>query len=569
MMGVVLLVISSFILKHGFYLSNETRILLHQLGLLIVGVFIGEFLLKLLLSQKKKIYLKENRIAFFLIIFFSFSIFLLKNPTSPSGFIYSLDRIGILAWPGNSIIIFEIYVLTCLLLRIPQLNKAITVLKIKPPWIVILTFVSIIAVGTLLLLLPRATAPGKETMFMDALFTATSATCVTGLVVLDTGSHFSLLGQLIILSLIQVGGLGLMTFTSFFVLTLGKEFGVKDRTVLRDILNYRSIGRIGSLVVSILIITFTIEIVGAIFLYIQFLPYNGGGLSSAYSAIFHSISAFCNAGFSLYSDSFIKYRNDLGINLTMSSLIILGGLGFIVIVNLLHWAYGYFRHKKEPLSLQSKLVLVVSSLLIIGGTALIFLAEKNGVLSGFSWKEKLLTAYFQSVTARTAGFNTLNIGSVGIFSAFLFIIFMFIGASPGSTGGGIKTSTFATLFLTIRSMTQGKNRVEVFHRTIPPLVVYQALCVAILALGWIASSTLVLSLTESAPFIDIFFEELSAFGTVGLSRGLTSQLTTAGRVVIMLSVLVGRIGPLTLALAMGRGKMKELYQYPEERIMVG
>jgi len=231
--------------------------------------------------------------------------------------------------------------------------------------------------------------------------------------------------------------------------------------------------------------------------------------------------------------------------------------------------YGYFKHKKESLSLQSKLVLMVSSLLIIGGTALIFLGEKNGVLSAFSWQEKLLTAYFQSVTARTAGFNTLNIGSVGIFSAFLLIIFMFIGASPGSTGGGIKTSTFATLFLTIRSMTQGKNRVEVFHRTIPPLVVYQALCVAILALGWIASSTLVLSLTESAPFIDIFFEELSAFGTVGLSRGLTSQLTTAGRVVIMLSALVGRIGPLTLALAMGRGKMKELYQYPEERIMVG
>lgn len=253
--------------------------------------------------KKKRTYLNENRIAFLLLIFFLLFIFLLKNPIGPSGLIYSLDRIGMLAWPGNSIIIFQIYALACLLLRIPQLNKAITVLKIKPPWIVILTFVSIITVGTLLLLLPRATVPGKETTFMDALFTATSATCVTGLVVLDTGSHFSLLGQLIILSLIQVGGLGLMTFTSFFVLTLGKEFGVKDRTLLRDILDYRSIGRIGSLIMSILVITFTIEIVGAILLYFQFLPYNGGGLSSAYSAIFHSISAFCNAGFSLYSDS--------------------------------------------------------------------------------------------------------------------------------------------------------------------------------------------------------------------------------------------------------------------------
>jgi len=253
----------------------------------------------------------------------------------------------------------------------------------------------------------------------------------------------------------------------------------------------------------------------------------------------------------------------------MSSLIILGGLGFIVIVNLLRLIYGYFKGKKESLSLQSKLVLLVSFLLIIGGTGLIFLGEKEGALRALSWKEKLLTPFFQSVTARTAGFNTLNISSLGIFSAFLLIIFMFIGASPGSTGGGIKTSTFATLFLTVRSMTQGKNRVEVFHRTIPPLVVYQALCVVILALGWIAFSTLFLAITQNAPFIDIAFEELSAFGTVGLSRGLTPHLTTAGRVVIILSVVVGRIGPLTLALAMGGGRMRELYKYPEERIMVG
>jgi len=566
---VVLLAISSFILEYGFYLSNETKRLLHQLDLLIVGIFIGEFLIKLGLSREKKIYLRNNRITFLFIVSFFSLIFFLKNPSYPSGFIYSLEKIGIFSWSGNSYMISQVYILAFLFLRVPRFNKAITTLRIKPPWVVILTFVSIITLGTLLLLLPRATIPGKETTFMDALFTATSATCVTGLIVIDTGSHFSLLGQLVILSLVQVGGLGLMTFTSFFALSLGKEFGVKDRALLRDILNYRNIGRIGSLVVSILVITFTIEILGAFFLYIQFLPHYGRNLSSVYSAIFHSISAFCNAGFSLYSNSFVRYQNDLGINFIMSSLIILGGLGFIVIIDLLRWGHGYFRGKKESLSLQSKLVLLVSFLLIIGGTGLIFLGEKEGVLRALSWKGKLLTAYFQSVTARTAGFNTLNVNSLSFFSAFLLVVFMFIGASPGSTGGGIKTSTFATLFITIKSMIQGKSKVEVFHRTIPSLVVYQALCVAVLALGWIAFSTLFLTLTESASFIDILFEELSAFGTVGLSRGLTSHLTIAGRVVIILSMLVGRIGPLTLALAMRGRRIRELYEYPEERIMIG
>jgi len=569
MIGVALLAIFSFVLEYGFYLSNETKSLLCQLNLLIAGVFVIEFFFKLVLSREKKIYLKSNRVVFLLVISLFFFIFFLKNPSVSSGFIYPLEKIGVFSWSGNSHIIFQIYIFISLLLKIPQLNKVITTLRIKPPWVVILTFVSIITLGTLLLLLPRATTPGRETTFMDALFTATSATCVTGLIVVDTGSHFSLLGQLVILSLIQVGGLGLMTFTSFFALSLGKELGVKDRALLRDILNYRNIGRIGSLIVSILVITFTIEILGAFFLYIQFLPHYGKNLSSAYSAIFHSISAFCNAGFSLYSDSFIRYKNDLGINFIMSSLIILGGLGFIVIVDLLRWGYGYFRGKKEPLSLQSKLVLLVSSLLIVGGIGLIFLGERGGILRTLPWKGKLLTAYFQSVTARTAGFNTLNISDLSIFSAFLLIIFMFIGASPGSTGGGIKTSTFATLFFTIRSMTQGKSKVEVFHRTIPSLVVYQALCVVILALGWIAFSTLFLALTENAPFVDILFEELSAFGTVGLSRGLTSHLTIAGRIIIILSMLVGRIGPLTLALAMRGRRIRELYEYPEERIMIG
>ncbi|NQS90187.1 hypothetical protein HQ584_10405 [Patescibacteria group bacterium] len=360
-----------------------------------------------------------------------------------------------------------------------------------------------------------------------------------------------------------------MTFTSFFALVMGRGFGVRDRVILRDIFSYGDMGKLGSLILSILTVTFVFEAVGSILLYLQFLPHTKNTLAAAYSAIFHSVSAFCNAGFSLYSDSFTQYQSSLGINLTMSGLIIAGGLGFIVVVNLLRIVYSRLKGKREVLSLQSKLVLLVSGVLILLGTSLLYLAEMHEVARDLSLKDRILGAYFQAVTARTAGFNTLNIARLTIPSSFLLIMLMFIGASPGSTGGGIKTSTFAILIFTIKSLVKGKERVETFKRTIPKMVVYQALCVVILALGWIGISTLLLSFMEKAPFLDILFEDLSAFGTVGLSRGLTRHLSTAGRVIIILTMLVGRTGPLTLALAIGGKKAGELYEYPEEKIVIG
>lgn len=544
----------------------KTEAFLHRLDLFIVGIFLAEFFFKLALAKKKRAYLIANKVDGVVIgVFFVLILFINKLFTAPE-LAQFLGRIGIVSPEEAYIVISQGYILVALLLKLPQLNKALLILKLNPSLVVILAFLTIIGIGTMLLLLPRSTASGKETTFLDALFTATSATCVTGLIVVDTGTHFSLLGQLTILSLVQIGGLGLMTFTSFFALVLGKGFGLKDRGLLQDILNYRRLGRIGSLLLSILIITFIIEAAGALLLYSQFLPRYGAGVSGLYFAIFHSVSAFCNAGFSLFSDSFMSYRGNLGVNLIMSSLIILGGLGFMVITNLLHWVYARLKGEKRSLSLQSKLVLLVSGILIATGLSLILL---GGTMENLSFKEKVLGAYFQSVTARTAGFNTLNISGLSVSSAFLLIVLMFIGASPGSTGGGVKTSTFATLIFTIKSMAQGKNRVEVFRRTIPRLIVYQALCVVILALGWIAISTFILALTENASFINILFEDLSAFGTVGLSRGLTPNLTPVGRVVIILTMLVGRIGPLTLALAIGGRRISELYEYPEERIMIG
>ena len=411
------------------------------MDLFIVGIFLGEFFFKLALAKDKRAYLIANKVDGVVIALFFILILSIKKLFGLPGLAQFSGRIGIVSPAEAYIVISQGYILAALLLKVPQLNKALLILKLNPSLVVILTFLTIIAMGTLLLLLPRSTASGKETTFLDALFTATSATCVTGLIVVDTGTHFSLPGQLIILSLVQIGGLGLMTFTSFFALVLGKGFGLKDRGLLQDILNYRRLGRIGSLLLSILTITFIIEAAGALLLYSQFLPRYGAGVSGAYFAIFHSVSAFCNAGFSLFSDSFMSYRANLGINLIMTSLIILGGLGFMVITNLLHWVYSRLKEKKGSLSLHSKLVLLISGILIATGMGLILL---GGTTENLPLKEKLLGAYFQSVSARTAGFNTLNISGLSISSAFLLIILMFIGASPGSTGGGVKTSTFAT-----------------------------------------------------------------------------------------------------------------------------
>jgi len=525
-LGASLLALFCLLFEYGFYLQADVKVFLHQLNVLVAVIFISELCLRLISDRDRRAFLKANRVDCAVTLAFLLSLLAFK--------IFSLLPSSIIFFRTSSFSLTKAYVISCqayiafsLLFRTIHLNKAVVRLKLRPPWIVFLTFITIIAIGTFLLLLPKATAVGKKTFFLDALFTATSATCVTGLIVVDTGSHFSQVGQLIILSLIQIGGLGLMTFTSFFAIAMGRELGIKDRVLLQDILKFESPGRIGRLILSIFLITFVTEIIGAILLYTQFLPETKNALFCTYTAIFHSVSAFCNAGFSLYPDSFMRYRANLAVNLIMASLIILGGLGFRVLANLSHWN-PFSRRKTASLSLQTKLVLITTFSLIGLGALSLLIGETNGVLKDLSLKEKFLGVFFQSITSRTAGFNTLTISSLTNSSAFLLIIFMFIGASPGSTGGGIKTSTFATLLIAVNSMVHGKARVEAFKRTIPGIVIYQALCVVILSLVWIFICTLILSFTENALFIDIFIEELSAFGTLGLSRGLTSHLRSMG-----------------------------------------
>ena len=451
--------------------------------------------------------------------------------------------------------------------------------KLNPPQVVAISFLVAIIIGTILLSLPLSTRGPERIGLVDAIFTATSATCVTGLIVKDTPTFFSHFGQWVILILFQAGGLGIMTLSMLFAILLGRKLTIKENVTIQSALDHHKIEGLSSLIKYILSFTLGLEFLGALLL---FLKWNRGygvpAAEAAWNSLFHSISAFCNAGFSLFSNSFMDYQGDLYITLVISIMIILGGIGFVVLLDIKNLKF-WKRNKGftvNRFTLQSKIVLILSAALILIGTLAFLALENNGILQGLSWKNKILASYFQSVTSRTAGFNTVNIGGLGVVSQLGLIFLMFIGASPGSTGGGIKTATFGILVITVWSMLKNRDRVSVFKRTIPRHVVRKALVVFFMALAWILIFTIALSLTEGRnmdnlanPFLSFLFEVTSAFGTVGLSTGMTPHLSALGKILIILTMYAGRIGPLTLALAIAIREEKIGYKYPEEKIMVG
>ena len=448
------------------------------------------------------------------------------------------------------------------------MNRKIALLKFHPAQTLILSFFVVIVIGTLLLLLPKAVKPGHVISPLNALFTATSATCVTGLIVVDTGGYFSHLGQLIILSLIQIGGLGIMTLSSFLALMFGRGLGIKERVLMLEMMNVDHLGMIKKTLKGVVIITFTMEIIGAVFLFF-FMHQPGRQLSkTVYQSIFHSVSAFCNAGFSLFSDSLIGWQNNLGVVITIALLIITGGLGFVVLMELGGAKMLYKREKtmKTRWSVHTRLVVSISAFLILGGMLFMFFVEP----AHGQYFSHLVQAFFTSVTARTAGFNTVDIASLSLPVTLLIILLMFIGASPGSTGGGIKTTTLGVLFASLISIVRGRNRIELYHKSISFTILNRALVIFAFSVSVIAIATILLSITESAPLTDILFEEVSAFATVGLSRGLTPALSMWGKIIIIVSMFIGRLGPLTVALAVTAPKKRLKVEYPEiKNIMVG
>jgi trk system potassium uptake protein TrkH len=439
-----------------------------------------------------------------------------------------------------------------------------------------------------MLRLPKS-ASNEPLSFVDALFTATSATCVTGLIVKNTGKDFSLMGQLVILTLIQLGGLGIVIFGAVFALLLGQALSLRESAAMQDLLSAQTLVQIATIIGFIFAGTICIEAIGAVSMFRMWtiVPGRVSNISEQwFFSIFHSISAFCNAGFCLASDSLIGYNKSWEVYGIVCPLIILGGLGFGVLYNLFSVAFDRIRRfiKKlcnpqktismqipQRIQLQTKIVLTVSLVLILAGAAAIRLFEN---VTGGAGQENnsIAAAFFQSITARTAGFNTINISSMSVSSKFILIILMFIGGSPGSTAGGIKTVTFAVVVMAAYATLRKRNEVELFKRSVRMVIVGRAITITLLFLVMLFGVSLALSITEKSggfTMSDIIFETGSALGTVGLSTGITPSLTTAGKLLIIATMLIGRLGPLTLLASLAFNLKPARYSYPEEAIVVG
>ncbi len=438
----------------------------------------------------------------------------------------------------------------------------------------ILGFILLIGVGTALLMLPAA-AKTASLGFVDALFTATSAGCVTGLVVVDTGTRFSLFGQIVILTLIQAGGLGIMTLSTLFLFIAGRKPGMMERQVIQDTFTHQGTVPPSTIVREVIIFACVIEAVGASVLFVRFLM-DAKPAEAFYLAVFHAVSAFCNAGFSPFSDSLSAYRSDWILNLTVCFLIITGGIGFFVLSELKR-NFRFSRRTWSRLSLHTKLAILSTLVLLFTGTVFILFMEWPNALAELPVPDRFLAAFFQSVTTRTAGFNTLPISQLANETLFLFIVLMFIGACPGSCAGGVKTTTFSTLMLMGFSRLRGHDRPRIFYRTISSGSLARAINVVMISMVVIVAATMLLLMTElrylshlesRGKFLELFFEVVSAFGTVGLSAGNTAGLSMPGKLIITAVMFIGRLGPLVIGVAISRQRSSR-FHYAEENIMVG
>ena len=442
-------------------------------------------------------------------------------------------------------------------------------LKLAPAQVVLLSFSGWILLGSLILILPISAVQGKSISYVDALFMATSATCVTGLSSISLPDQFTIFGQMVILILVQVGGLGIMTLSSSLAVIMGKNLQMREQVIMQDVLDTSGSQELLSLIVNIIRYTFIIEFTGAMILTIGFYQEGFEIGQALYFGFYHSIMAFCNAGFALFNNNLEDFKFQPVISMTIAFLIILGGVGFSVMKDVLET----FKSKRsfKTLSVHTKIVLFVNTLLLAFGTIYLFFGEFLHAFEAMSMWERLQVSFFQSVTPRTAGFNTINLNSLHPHSIYMLILLMFIGASPGSTGGGVKVTTFAILLQSITATLKGRFEVEIFERKIPATTVVKSIAIFIISLIVVSIGVLIMMRLEpDKSFLALFFEVTSSFGTVGLSLGITPFLTVLGKCTLMIMMFVGRVGPLTLVLAVGsRSVVPNEVEYPEAKILIG
>ncbi len=541
-------------IEYGYNLpfSATFKNFIFLIDISILAIYLAHFTIRYFSAASKIEFFQKSSLDFILIFAILFAPM-------------NLETTAILIVCRNFISYFYI------IFKTPLIKRFLAILYTNPAQLTLFSFFIIIIIGTFLLTFPAATAHQTGAPLTTALFTATSATCVTGLVVVDTGSYFSAFGQVVILLLIQTGGLGIMTLSTSLILVFGRRMGVREKVTLQEIFEVPDAPTLRRIIIDIIKFTFWIESIGAFILFFRFIPYYNSFYQIFFAAIFHSISAFCNAGFGLFPDSLVRFQGDWIVNLTIAGLIITGGLGFSVMANVANrsnynWkAKKFFRH----LTIHTRIVLILTFFLISLGTIIIFFFEYDNSLFKLDFGSKILAAFFQSVTLRTAGFNSIDFSQLKNITIFMMLIWMFIGAAPGSTGGGIKVSTAGVLFLTLRTLLSGRKDVEVFKRRIPQEIVYKSIAITFVSMMCLSLGLGLLFAAEDYHFVHLLFESISAFGTVGLTLGVTPLLSDAGRITIIILMYIGRVGPLTLAYAIGEKETQINVNYPEGKIIVG
>ncbi len=541
------------ILGQGYQLRPLQRYPVSEaVAIILVALVIARLLLNALASPRPRPFVRQHWLELALLVL------LMVTPLTlwAIGFLFALR---VLVRAGSR------------LLTSPSGRAFLIGVTHSPARTIATSFLGAIAGGTLLLTFPGASASGESAPVLTALFTSTSAVCVTGLIVVDTPTYWSTFGQWVILLLIQIGGLGIMSLSASAALVIGRSFGAGSRGLFEEAYEETAKRDITRLLQFIVGFTFATEIIGALVLGLHWsrhMPL----LSALYHGLFHSVSAFCNAGFSTFSDNLVGWVSDPIVGFAVTLLVILGGIGFTVGMSLL----GLLRHPFHPVlwwrreRTHTKVVLSATAVLIVTGTLAYFFFEYESSLAGLPLGSKLLAAYFQSVTTRTAGFNTVDLGATAPITASIVIVLMFIGGSPGGTAGGIKTTTLAILILSLRSLLRGRRDVEVFGRRIPDETLLKAVSLTLLGGTLLGVGAMGLFLVEANKnYLDLLFESVSAFGTVGLSRGITPTLTPMGQLIIISLMFVGRTGPLTLAFAVGKTGARTFYRYPDGRVLVG
>ncbi len=571
---VSILAIGTTIYYHGFPNTQETLDFLLSVNKVFFGVFFLNYIIKLIIVPHTKEFLQQTWVEatlLLLVVYDVISYYIFKFPIINRLFFYlEIDPLS----PKYAFFI-QFFLILFVVIEAIKTTRNLGKLPIKPGALFVLSFIVLILCGTGLLCLPAITTEGHSMSFLDALFTSASASCVTGLIVVDTATFFNFKGHVIILFLIQLGGLGIISFATFFAAFYKKGVGVKHQFALKQIFDSETLSGTYGLLRKIFIYTVSIEAISAVVIFMLWGDYQfASGGEKIFSSIFHAISAFCNAGFSLFTNSLYEdgIRDKYILHFAFAVIIFFGSLGFPAMrdmfeVNNLRQR---LRMPWKKWKLSTQIAFYSSIVLVIFGTIMFYVLEHNGVLKGQDSFPAMVTSVFQSVVTRTAGFNSVNIADLAIPTLIIIIFLMFVGASSGSTGGGIKTSTFVVIFAAMWGIIRGKKLITFGRRTISHELIYKAFAVFVFSATFIFICTFILSLIEPHLSItQLLFEEVSAFATVGLSTGITAGLADASKIVLIISMFVGRVGILTLAFALSSEVETNAYKYPNSHIMIG